>query len=123
MVVIAVHYNHQRLGYVMEKFELEKSKSIVPHEPAAFFTHHVQLDPLTIPVNHILSLPTHISETGRTYKLLAEINHASHLLRKCQDKSSGNVIISYNSEAFNGEVYLYMLGITTILDFVQHSVF
>jgi hypothetical protein len=53
-----------------------------PHGPAASFIYPVHLDELTLPVNHILSLSTPTSETGRTYKLTsAESSNASQLLK------------------------------------------
>jgi hypothetical protein len=48
-----------------------------PHGPAASFTYPVQLNKLTPPVNHFLSLPPPTSQTGRTYKpISAKSNHA-----------------------------------------------
>jgi hypothetical protein len=49
----------------MEKFEETgqiRIRLLHPHGPAASFTYPVQLDELTLPVNHILSLPTPMSE-------------------------------------------------------------
>jgi hypothetical protein len=60
--------------------------------PATHRLRTTELDELTFPVNHILSLPTPMSETGRTYKLtLKESYHASQLLKQFQEKCSWNV--------------------------------
>jgi hypothetical protein len=53
---------------------------LYPHGRGACLIYPVQLHELNL-VNHILSLHTATSETGRTYKLTsAENNHASKLL-------------------------------------------
>jgi hypothetical protein len=54
--------------------------------PAASFTYPVQLDELTLPMNHILSLHTPTSSTGRTYILtLVESKNTSQLLKQFQE--------------------------------------
>jgi hypothetical protein len=57
--VTAVYDNHWWLGYVMEKFEETGGiyiRLLRSQGSSAYFTYPVQLDELTLPVNHILSL-------------------------------------------------------------------